>query len=128
MLPIATYEDYQDGQIIFEEGSHGDWIYMIESGSVEISRIVGGEKAVIAVLEAGEVFGEIAFLSSVPRTATARAVGETTVGLIDRTFLDAEYNRLSQHFQEILKILSMRLKKTTDQLIEKSRHVECKSG
>ncbi len=99
MLPIATYEDYQDGQIIFEEGSHGDWIYMIESGAVEISRIVGGEKAVIAILEAGEVFGEIAFLSSVPRTATARAVGETTVGLIDRTFLDAEYNRLSQHFQ-----------------------------
>lgn len=120
MLPIATYEDYQDGQIIFEEGSHGDWIYIIESGSVEIFRTIGGKKAVIAVLEAGELFGEIAFLSSLPRTATARAVGETTVGLIDRTFLDAEFNGLSQHFQEILKILSMRLKKTTDLLLEKS--------
>ncbi|MGC9976052.1 MAG: cyclic nucleotide-binding domain-containing protein, partial [Syntrophales bacterium] len=100
MLPIATYEDYQDGQIIFEEGSHGDWIYIIESGSVEISRAVEGKRTVITVLEAGDVFGEIAFLSRVPRTATARAVGETTVGLLDRTFLDGEYNRLSQHFQE----------------------------
>jgi len=120
MLPIATYEDYQDGQIIFEEGSHGDWIYIIESGSVEISRAVEGKRTVITVLEAGDVFGEIAFLSRVPRTATARAVGETTVGLLDRTFLDGEYNRLSQHFQEILKILSMKLKKTTDLVLEKS--------
>ncbi|HET6459990.1 MAG TPA: cyclic nucleotide-binding domain-containing protein [Syntrophales bacterium] len=120
MLPIATYEDYQDGQIIFEEGSHGDWIYIIESGSVEISRAVEGKRTVITVLEAGDVFGEIAFLSRIPRTATARAVGETTVGLLDRTFLDGEYNRLSQHFQEILKILSMKLKKTTDLVLEKS--------
>jgi CRP/FNR family transcriptional regulator, cyclic AMP receptor protein len=118
MLPIATYEDYQDGQIIFEEGSHGDWIYSIESGSVEISKVVEGGRIIVAVLQPGDVFGEIAFLSRVPRTATARAVGETTVGLIDRSFLDAEYNRLSQHFQEILKILSMRLKRTTDQLLE----------
>jgi CRP-like cAMP-binding protein len=87
---------------------------------VEISRAVEGKRTVITVLEAGDVFGEIAFLSRVPRTATARAVGETTVGLLDRTFLDGEYNRLSQHFQEILKILSMKLKKTTDLVLEKS--------
>lgn len=118
MLPIATYEDYQDGQIIFEEGSHGDWIYSIESGAVEISKAVPGGRGVIVVLQPGDVFGEIAFLSRVPRTATARAVGETTVGLIDRTFLDQEFNKLSQHFQEILKILSLRLKKATDLLLE----------
>jgi CRP/FNR family cyclic AMP-dependent transcriptional regulator len=118
MLPIATYEDYQDGQIIFEEGSHGDWIYAIESGAVEISKATARGRAVVVILGPGDVFGEIAFLSRVPRTATARAVGETTVGLIDRTFLDAEYNKLSQHFQEILKILSMRLKKATDLLLE----------
>jgi CRP-like cAMP-binding protein len=118
MIPIATYETYQDGQIIFEEGSHGDWIYAIESGAVELSKATKGGRAVIVVLQSGDVFGEIAFLARIPRTATARAVGETTVGLIDRSFLDAEYNKLSQHFQEILKILSMRLKKATDLLLE----------
>jgi CRP/FNR family cyclic AMP-dependent transcriptional regulator len=118
MLPIATYEDYQDGQIIFEEGSHGDWIYSIESGAVEISKAVEGGRGVIEVLQPGDVFGEIAFISSVPRTARARAVGETTVGLIDRTFLDQEFNKLSQHFQEILKILSLRLKRATELLLE----------
>jgi CRP/FNR family cyclic AMP-dependent transcriptional regulator len=118
MLPIATNETYEDGQIIFEEGSHGDWIYVIESGAVELSKAVAGGRAVIVVLQSGEVFGEMAFLARIPRTATARAVGETTVGLIDRAFLDTEYNKLSQHFQVILRILSLRLKRATELLIE----------
>ncbi len=118
MLPIATYETYQDGQIIFEEGSHGDWIYAIESGAVELSKSIKGGRAVIAVLESGDIFGEIAFLAHIPRTATARAVGETTVGLIDRAFLDSEYNKLSQHFQVILRTLSLRLKRATELLVE----------
>ena len=120
MIPIATYETYQDGQIIFEEGSHGDWIYAIESGAVELSKAVKGGRAVIVVLQSGDVFGEIAFLARIPRTATARAVGETTVGLIDRAFLDTEYNKLSQHFQVILRTLSLRLKRATELLVEKN--------
>jgi CRP-like cAMP-binding protein len=120
MLPIATYETYQDGQVIFEEGSHGDWIYAIESGAVELSKAVVGGRAVIVVLESGDVFGEIAFLARIPRTATARAVGETTVGLIDRAFLDTEYNKLSQYFQVILRTLSLRLKRATELLVEKN--------
>jgi CRP-like cAMP-binding protein len=118
MLPIATYETYQDGQIIFEEGSHGDWIYAIESGAVELSKKVAAGRAVITVLQSGDIFGEMAFLARIPRTATARAVGETTVGLVDRTFLDAEYNKLSQYFQVILRTLSLRLKRATEQLVE----------
>jgi CRP-like cAMP-binding protein len=120
MLPIATYETYQDGQIIFEEGSHGDWIYAVESGAVELSKAITGGRAVIAVLQSGDIFGEIAFLARIPRTATARAVGETTVGLIDRAFLDTEYNKLSQHFQVILRTLSLRLKRATELLVEKN--------
>jgi CRP/FNR family transcriptional regulator, cyclic AMP receptor protein len=118
MLPIATYETYQDGQIIFEEGSHGDWIYAIESGAVELSKAVAAGRAVITVLQSGDIFGEMAFLARIPRTATARAVGETTVGIIDRAFLDAEYNKLSQYFQVILRTLSLRLKRATEQLVE----------
>ncbi|MGO9139259.1 MAG: Crp/Fnr family transcriptional regulator [Syntrophales bacterium] len=118
MLPIATYETYQDGQIIFEEGSHGDWIYAVESGAVELSKAVAGGRVVIAVLESGDIFGEIAFLARIPRTATARAAGETIVGLIDRAFLDTEYNKLSQHFQVILRTLSLRLKRATEMLAE----------
>ena len=116
MLPITNYEIYQDGQIIFEEGSFGEILYIIDSGTVELSKKVEANSIVIEMLEQGYVFGEVAFIARVPRTATARAIGETTLGVIDRVFLDNEFNKLSSHFQTIIKTLALRLQKSTDAL------------
>jgi len=116
MMPITSHEDYQDGQVIFEEGSFGDWIYMIESGCVEISRIVNGQKVVVETLSEGDVFGEIAFLAGVPRTATATSKGNTTVGVVDREFLDSEYNKISQYFRQIIKAHALRLHQVIEDL------------
>lgn len=113
MYITTTDETYQDGQIIFEEGSYGDWIYIIEAGSVELSKKVRDKKVIIDMLEEGDVFGELGYIAKVPRTATARALGETTVGILDREFLDGELNKLSSSFQTILKTLALRLEKTT---------------
>jgi CRP-like cAMP-binding protein len=119
MLHIASYENYQDGQLIFREGDSGDWIYAVESGSVELSKIMGDKKVIIEILRReGDIFGEMAFIANISRTATARAVGPTTVGIIDRTYLDEEFNKLSGSFQGILKALVLRLKKTTDAIAE----------
>ena len=119
MLHIASYETYQEGEIIFNEGDSGDWIYGIESGSVELSKMVGDKKIIIEVLRReGDIFGEMAFIANISRTATARAIGATTVGIIDRTYLDEEFNKLSGSFQAILKALVLRLKKTTDAIAE----------
>lgn len=113
MYITTAEETYQDGQIIVEEGSHGDWIYVVESGSVEILKKVGDKEVVIETLKEGEVFGELGYIAKVPRIATVKAVGETTVGILDRRFLDAEFNKLSSDFQTILRTLSLRLEKTT---------------
>ncbi|MBW2200109.1 MAG: cyclic nucleotide-binding domain-containing protein [Deltaproteobacteria bacterium] len=118
MFQISTEETYQDGQIIFEEGNSGDWVYIIQSGAVELYRKVGEKKVVVAVLQPGDIFGEIAFIAKIPRTASACAVGLTSVGIIDRTFLDQEYNGLSGSFHVILKSIALRFEKT----IEKALH------
>jgi uncharacterized protein (TIGR02266 family) len=111
MYNVAIEETYHDGQIIFKEGSAGDWVYTILSGSVEISKQVGGEKYIIEILGPGEVFGELGFIGGIKRTATARAVGETTLGIIDREFLDNEFNKLSSQFRMILIAITHRFKK-----------------
>ncbi len=114
MFQTAIEEKYKDGQIIFEEGSSGDWIYVIESGSVEISKKIDGEKVVFIVLGPGEIIGELGFITKAPRTATATAVGDTTIGIIDPIFFEQEFNKLSAGFQAVLTSLASRLKKTTE--------------
>jgi len=114
MFQTTMEETYRDGEIIFEEGSFGDWIYEIISGQVEISKVIAGKKIVIEVLKPGDVFGELGFITQHPRTATARAIGNTVLGVLDRTFLDNEFNRLSFGFQTIVKSIATRLVKTTE--------------
>ena len=107
---LATEETYQDGQTIFKEGSWGDWVYVILSGSVEISKNVPGQTSVLEVLLSGEVFGELGFIGGMKRTATATAVSETTLGILDREFFEKEYNLLSPQFRRVLEIITERFK------------------
>ena len=111
---IAEEEYYHDGQVIFKEGSPGDWIYVILSGAVEISKMVQGQKHIIAILKEDEVFGELGFVGVTKRTATARAIGQTTVGIIDREFLEKEYNQLSGQFRSIVEVITLRFKEMLD--------------
>ena len=114
MFLTANEETYQSGQIIFEEGSFGDWIYVIESGSVELSKTIDNRKVVIEVLQKGDIFGELGFITKQPRTATARAVGKCLIGIIDKDFLINEYNKLSGNFRTILHTIVTRLNKVTE--------------
>jgi CRP-like cAMP-binding protein len=111
---VVAEETYQDGQIIFEEGNSGDWMYVILSGNVKISKTVGGKKLIIKKLQTDEVFGELGFLGHIKRTATAQAIGETTVGVIDRAFLDREFNKLSPDVRDILIAVVKRFKEIID--------------
>ena len=64
MFHFSTEEVYEDGQIIFEEGNSGDWIYVIQEGAVEISKAIQDEEVIIEILKTGEVFGELGFITN----------------------------------------------------------------
>jgi len=110
MYPLASKETYENGQIIFKEGSYGDWIYVVLSGSIEISKTTRERKTTIAVLDPGEVFGELGYLGAIKRTATAQAIGKTSLGILDRTFMDKEFNQLSGYFRSIVVALVKRFR------------------
>lgn len=128
MYPIATKKTYKDGQIIFREGSYGDWIYVVLSGSVEVSKMIGGKKSIITVLEPDEVFGELGYLGTIDkRSATVRAIGETTIGVINRTSLDEEINKLSGYFRTILVAVVKRFRTLIDRACEFSSRKEARA-
>ena len=118
MFQIASYETFQDGQVIFADGSNGDWIYVLDEGEVEISKMAGDRRIIIEVLKPGDIFGEMAYIDKTPRSATATAKGRTVVGIVDRVFFDKEFNKLSADFQQMLKTVAFRLRKTTEKSLE----------
>jgi CRP-like cAMP-binding protein len=70
--------EYQKGDIIFEQESEGDELFVIISGAVVISQKQDLECKRLAVLEEGEIFGEMALVDRVPRTARATAARNHT--------------------------------------------------
>ena len=116
---ITTSEQtFHDGQKIIEEGTSGDWVYVVISGSVEVSKTISGKKYILSILEPGEVFGEIALIGAIKRTATIRAIGETTLGIVDRSILDSEFNQLSSEYRALLVALTQRFVKTMERTRE----------
>ncbi len=77
-LKMCKQETYEEGQNIFSEGESAEHFYLLVSGEIIIS-IKGAE---VARLEAGEVFGEMALLEKIPRTATASAATKSVLFFI----------------------------------------------
>ncbi|MGD2126961.1 MAG: TIGR02266 family protein [Desulfobacteraceae bacterium] len=124
MFTLASEETYEDGQVIIKEGSSGDWVYVVLSGTVEISRTIAGNRFVIERLEPGDTFGEIGFVGNVRRTATATAVGPATLGVIDREFLDEEFNKLSSDFRAIIVSMARKFEKMVNRITDFSTRQE----
>jgi CRP-like cAMP-binding protein len=70
--------NFQDGEVLFKAGEPGDCAYVIMEGDVEILSSVD-EGAVVALLSANQIFGELALLNDEPRSATLRARGDLKV-------------------------------------------------
>ena len=69
---------YQPGQIVFEYGDPGHALFMVRSGEVEIYiENKQGDKIILEISRAGDVFGEISLLDDGPRTASVMALLET---------------------------------------------------
>ena len=62
------------GEVVFEQGSRGNRIFIVDTGEIElVRRHPDGTEELLAVARAGDHFGEIGPLFSLPRAATARA-------------------------------------------------------
>ncbi len=73
---------YPPDTVIFRDGDAGDSFYIIRSGHVKVvkdSSEQSGEELVMAVLDPGEVFGEMALLIGQPRSATIKTMDEVEV-------------------------------------------------
>ena len=88
-------EHFEPGEVIFQEGDHGDWLYIVVDGEVEVlKRVPGQGDATLRRLGPGDCFGEIALLGDHIRTATTRSLTAVNVLAVDRDAFQALFSTL----------------------------------
>lgn len=115
---------YKAGQIVFKEDDSEDTMYFIKDGKVEISKKMGDADQVIALLGPNDFFGEMALLSRAPRSATAKAVKETTLIVFNRNQFMLLLKTRGEIVLKIIEVLIQRLKESNDtirKLIQKNQ-------
>jgi CRP-like cAMP-binding protein len=88
--PFAKFlTHFKKGHVLFHEGDEGEEMYIIQSGKVAIKKEVKDGEAVLATLEKGDFFGEMAILERMPRSAAAEIVEDGDLIVINgETFGD----------------------------------------
>jgi CRP/FNR family cyclic AMP-dependent transcriptional regulator len=117
---------YSKGEQIIKEGDYGSSIYEILSGRVRIFRSFGKDTTTLAILDRGEIFGEMTFfnLGLEPRSASAVAMDDTVLEVWHPAKLTDEYSNmppiLRYIIQQSLKRL-VRMNKIVDELSSKKK-------
>jgi CRP-like cAMP-binding protein len=76
----AVSRELRRGDVVFEEGAAPDHLYVVEDGRIAIaSKSIDGRESVFALMERGELFGEMGLLDGLGRSAEARALEPSQV-------------------------------------------------
>jgi CRP-like cAMP-binding protein len=79
-----TAHDVAQGVEVIREGQPGRGIFVLLAGELDVSKIDGADRVLLATLHPGDVFGEISLLNDGPTTASVTAARASTVLFLSR--------------------------------------------
>ena len=113
-------KNFKKDGIIFHQGSPSDCAFIIGSGSVAIVQETKEGEKVIGKLKENEIFGEMGLIDGQPRSATARALEDSVMYVINRNSFDILVQKNPKALLPILKVLTSRLRETMDFLKQRT--------
>jgi CRP-like cAMP-binding protein len=103
---------YPAGSVIFTEGDEGDFAYVVMEGEVELQ--VKGQ--IVHVVDAGDIFGEMALLKQEPRVATATAKTDCSVVYLDQNRFMFMVQQVPFFAVHVMRVLADRLRTMDNRL------------
>lgn len=103
--------EYAEGERVFTEGDPGNEMYYVEQGRVEIRHRVGDKDEVLARLQPGQFFGEMAIFDADPRSATAIAARASRLVCYTRDEFEAAIREDPELASFLIEDLCTRLRK-----------------
>jgi CRP-like cAMP-binding protein len=102
---ILQRRTFETGQKIFDQGQEGDHAYLVQSGRIEIVKVIEDREEVLDTIGEGGMFGEMALIDDQPRMAMARAAEMTTLIIISRMMIEKKLAKAEPFVRALLKIL-----------------------
>lgn len=103
---------FKADETIFNEEDEGKEMYFIDSGRVKIIKKVGDAEGVLAVLNPGDFFGEMALITGNKRTATAIALSDCKLRIMNKETFDSNLLNDREFMRQIVETLARRLEET----------------
>ncbi len=100
------------GEILFEEGSQGRELFIIQSGRVGVYKDTPEGRIELATIEKGGIVGEMSLLDNLPRSATIEALEETRALIVNESVFQAALQKAPIWLTSIVKIVVSRLRDT----------------
>ncbi len=122
ILIVCHEKTFDPGEIIFEEGSVAEKFYIILSGEIEVWKDYRSqEKDRLAVHKKGRLFGEMALIDDLPRSATVIARENTRLLYIERNDFHKIIKENSSIALSVMRSVSLMIRKSNDSFVENLR-------
>lgn len=120
--PVAatgTVRSLVRNEVLFEEGAEPDQLYVVVSGRLAIAKkSVDGRESVVALMERGDLFGEMGLLDGLPRSAEARALETSEVLAIPYAPVRALLEQDPARLWGVVRMLAGRLRSVDEALAD----------
>jgi CRP/FNR family transcriptional regulator, cyclic AMP receptor protein len=112
----ATRRSFARGQVIFREGDDAESLYVVVDGLVKVAvSNAEGLELILTTLRPGDAFGELPLIDDGPRSASAIALSETTLLVLDRSSLLDVLRRRPQLVEGLLRSIGAVVRRLTEQ-------------
>lgn len=117
IMGLGVRRQLEAGDVLFFKGDEGNALYRVINGQIQISATAPtGREVILTVMTQGNVFGEIALLDGMPRTADAIARVPTELVMIRRCDFIALLEREPRIAVSLLKLLCERVRRVNEQV------------
>ena len=118
LLSMRHSQSYQKREIIFKEGDIGQNIYFVLSGGVHIFSDQGKFKHTLCHLTEGDVFGEMAILNDLPRTASVESDPDCQLVVLNRELFFTLVEKYPILSLKMLRLMAERMRVMDSQIKE----------
>lgn len=115
---------YKTKQTIFAEGDPGQAVFFIVSGAVTVYLGKGRKRRNLWTLWAGDIFGEMALLDQLERTASIEAALETKVVVLDRDSFNQLIGKYPIIAQKVIELMGKRMRQMDSQFKQESGYTK----